>query len=207
MRKTVLNSARAMRDALASGGGGFKPVMVTPTYAAVDGWRPGHLSAYINAVKQWLLRKGHKARYVFVAELQERGAVHYHILWFLPRGLSMPKADKRGWWPHGSTRTEWARKVVGYLAKYASKLAQKTATFPRGLRIAGAGGLDADSRTECRWWKLPAYVREVFAVSDAPARAAGGGFVSRASGEWMASRYRFLGLRAGKPVLIDLWAV
>ena len=206
MKKTVINSARCLRDGLQASGAQFRMAMVTLTYAEVAAWRPNHLSRFFGSVRKYFSRRGLRPRYVFVAELLGRGAVHYHVLFFLPRGLTLPKPDKQGWWPHGSTRIEWAKKAVGYLAKYVSKLVQKECAFPRGLRISGAGGLDADSRNECRWWKLPSYVREMWALRDYPARVAGGGFVSLASGEWIASRYRFLGLRGGKPILIDLWA-
>jgi len=205
MAKTVKNSARCLRDSLQASGAQFRMAMVCLTYADVEGWRPGHLAEFFNRVKKFFHGRGLRARYVWVAELQQRGAVHYHILFFLPRGLTLPKPDKRGWWTHGSTEIQWARKAIGYLAKYASKLTQKERAFPRGLRIAGAGGLDADSRTECRWWKLPAYVRSVFALCESPARASGGGFVSGVTGEWLAARYRFLGLRNGRPFLMDLW--
>jgi len=206
MAKTVKNSARCLRDSLKASGAQFRMAMVCLTYADASAWRPGHLAEFFHRVKAYLSRRGLRPRYVWVAELQQRGAVHYHVLFFLPRGLTLPKPDKQGWWTHGSTEIQWARKAVGYLAKYASKLTQKAGAFPRGLRIAGAGGLEADSRRECRWWKLPAYVRSVFSVGVDPSRAPGGGFVARATGEWMASRYRFLGLRNGRPFLEDLWA-
>jgi hypothetical protein len=206
MKKTVMNSTRCFRDALSAAGARFRTVMVTLTYREVGDWEPKHLSRFMGAVREYLRRRDLAVRYVYVAELQERGAVHYHVLFFLPRGVTLPKPDKRGWWPHGSTRIEWVRKAVGYMLKYASKLQSKTGTFPKGLRICGAGGLDADGRRECRWWKLPGYVQELWSVGDDAARCVGGGFVSRESGEWVRARYKFAGVRGDTVRLIDLWA-
>lgn len=205
MRKTVLNAGRLLRDSLIESGAVFRMAMLTMTYAEVDGWRADHLSVFFHRVRAYFARRGLRPRYVFVAELQERGAVHYHVLFFLPKGLTLPKPDKRGWWPHGSTRIEWARRALGYLAKYVSKLESKTVAFPRGLRVCGAGGMDADGRNECRWWKLPAYVREVWSLAERPCRAVGGGFVALVTGEWLAARYSFAGMRGGQVVLIDRW--
>lgn len=205
MKKSVLNSARLLRDSLE--GAHFRMAMITLTYAKVGEWKPDHMSAFMNHVRMFLSRRGLRARYVWVAELQERGAVHYHCLLFLPRSVKLPKPDKQGWWPHGHTRVEWARKAIGYLTKYCSKLASKTVAFPRGLRICGSGGLDADGRNERAWWRLPTYVREVWGIAHRVRAAAGGGFVARATGEWMPSRYRFAGLHLGQIRLIDLWAV
>jgi len=205
MKKTVLNSARAIRDSIEVKSGRYRMAMVTLTYAEVGAWRPGHLAQFFHRVRSYFHERGVKARYVFVAELQERGAVHYHVLFFMPKGLTLPKPDKRGWWPHGSTRTEWAQYALGYLCKYTAKLQSKTATFPRGLRICGAGGVDAAGRRECRWWKLPSYVRDAFDACVNPVRAAGGGFVALATGEWIAARYRFAGVRGGVVRLVDLW--
>jgi hypothetical protein len=111
-------------------------------------------------MREWLKRRGVVFRFVWVAELQNRGAVHYHILVLLPKGLTMPKPDKQGWWPHGSTRIEWAKCAGGYIAKYASK--GYTGFFPKGCRIHGSGGLEGDYLKLARWWKRPKYVRDAF---------------------------------------------
>lgn len=203
MKKSVLNSARLIRDSMP---GRWRMAMVTLTYARCGEWEPKHVSDFLKRVRSYLSRRGVSARYVWVAELQERGAVHYHVLVFLPLGLTLPKPDRRGWWPHGSTRVEWAKKAIGYLVKYVSKLSSTEIAFPRGLRICGSGGLDRASRRERAWWRLPVYVRAVWDVPADVVRAVGGGFLSRVSGEWMAARYKFAGCRLGRPWIVDLWA-
>ena len=80
--------------------------MLTLTYREVGAWHPRHISELLQRVRVWLRRRGERLRYVWVGELQQRGALHYHVLCWLPRGLTLPKPDKQGWWTHGSTRIE-----------------------------------------------------------------------------------------------------
>jgi hypothetical protein len=109
----------------------------------------------------------------------------------LPKALSVPKPDKRGWWPHGSTKIETARNAVGYLAKYASKGMNTAHHAPRGARICGAQGLEADQRDEKAWWMKPRWVRDVFGICDRPVKIRGG-YMSRCTGEVLKSPWRLL---------------
>ena len=95
--------------------------MVTLTYRDDVDWSPRQVSNYLKCVREWARRKGIFIHYVWVLELTKRGRPHYHVLFWLPKGVSMPKADKQGWWKHGMTRSEWAYSPVGYLCKYTSK--------------------------------------------------------------------------------------
>lgn len=182
LKKNVLTTARMHQKAAPYGS---KPCMVTLTYREGVEWSADHLSPYIRHVRQWMKRKGHVFRYVWVFELTKRGRPHYHLLCWMPKGLTMPKADKRGWWPWGMTRTEWARHAVGYIAKYASKGTDDV--IPKGVRLYGVGGLGAPDRLTRAWWNLPVGVRRWGFPSDRWRRAVGGGWVCRASGEWRAS--------------------
>ena len=47
-------------------------------------------------VREWARRKDIFIHYVWVLELTKRGRPHYHVLFWLPKGVSMPKADKQG---------------------------------------------------------------------------------------------------------------
>jgi len=161
--------------------------LLTLTYRDVQGWGPRHVSDALECMREWLAGRGHRLRYVWVAELQERGAVHYHVMLWLPWGVRLPKPDLAGWWRHGMTQIAGARNSVGYLAKYASKC-QTVEEFPRGLRLSGCGGLDVQGRLEASWWLLPKYARESFTPSDRVRRAPGGGFCA-ASGEWIGSTW------------------
>lgn len=151
----------------------------------------------MNCIREYLRRRGYRLYAVWVAELQERGAVHYHLVLWLPRGVTIPKPDKRGWWAHGTTRIEWARRPVGYLVKYASK-AHPQHHFPKNCRIHAALGLDKLQRMERRWWRAPRYVRERWPEWNADVRrAAGGGFLSKLSREWMDSAFHLVGFMKG----------
>jgi hypothetical protein len=168
-----------------------KPAMLTLTYRQVDGWHKRHISELLRHIRNWLARRGHRLRYVWVAELQQRGALHYHVLLWLPRGLSLPKPDKQGWWTHGSTRIEWARKPAGYLAKYASKLDSKVGIgFPAGARLHGKGGLEEFGRSVAQWFSLPTWAREVCDLAGRAVRVKGVGLVERDSGVWLPSPWR-----------------
>jgi len=161
--------------------------MLTLTYRDEDAWRPRHVADCLKHVRHYVERKGHQFRCVWVAELTQAGRVHYHAVIWLPKGVTLPKPDKQGWWKHGSTRIEWARKPVGYLAKYASKGDAET-KFPRGLRICGRGGLTTLQRQNVAWHCLPRYVRQAFPTEGTRVRRArGGGWFDLETGEYLAS--------------------
>lgn len=193
----VRRAARGIRTSarlLSQRAGAVRPVMVTLTYARSDGWVPGHLTEYVKRVREWARRQALRVwGYVWAAELQQRGAVHYHVLFWLPRRVTLPKSDKRGWWTHGSTRTERARNGPSYISKYASKLESKGGEFPRGLRLHGAGGLDNRAIVERRWWLMPKWVRDVTEPGSELRRASGGGYVSVLTGEVFLSGWRYVG--------------
>lgn len=159
---------------------GWRALFVTLTYSAVDGWRPDHVSKWLDCIQAWWRRYSRKpgreayARtslpYLWVLELQERGAPHYHALIWLPRGVYLPRSDSRGWWPHGCTQTDPVRvSAVGYVAKYSSKASDSglTGVMPKGARISGRGGLPRGSieAREARWWRLPKWLRERFPLA------------------------------------------
>lgn len=143
---------------------------VTLTYRRVDDWRADHVSKAVERFRGWCRSAGAPCRYTWVAELQARGAVHYHLLAWLPVGLRMPHWDRvRGrrsaFWSHGMSNTEQARAGVGYLMKYLSKFGDQT-RFPKGLRLYGIGGLDNDGRAVRAWLNLPVWARRAFGVGD-----------------------------------------
>lgn len=182
MRSGVLTSARLLTEGLQQGGFRFRVAMITLTYAEANTWGPRHVSRMLEAVAKYLARLGHRLRCVWVSELTKAGRVHYHVALWLPRGVSLPKPDKRGWWPHGLTRIEWVRKGIAYLAKYVSK-GEEIGTFPKGLRLHGVRGLDVLQRREKAWWRSPAWLREQWGIEHGPRRVARVGWVSQLTGE------------------------
>ena len=149
--------------------------MVTLTYVGVDDWRADHISAASERYKRHCARLRVPCRYLWVAELQKRGAVHYHLIAWLPKGVRMPHWDVetvtvagrpvRAFWSHGMTNVEQARTGVGYLMKYLSKLDDVTA-FPPHLRLYGVGGLSPQARSVRGWYNLPEWAKREHGVGD-----------------------------------------
>jgi hypothetical protein len=183
MRRALLNAGDCITARHQKNGFRFRAALVTLTYRECGAWSGRHVSQYLKHCHKWMANRGHKLVYEWCAELQQRGAVHYHVVIWLPRGLTLPKPDKQGWWKHGSSRIEWARRPVGYLAKYVSKADGETA-FPRGLRLHGRGGLELADRLKVSWWLLPRYQRDRSIPADRCVRASGGGWVSRDTGQF-----------------------
>ena len=160
---------------------------VTLTYRGVDDWRPGHISRCFKAIRKWCKKQSIAFRYVWVAELQKRGALHYHVAVWLPKRIQLPKFDKQGWWPHGMTQRVIAKNAVGYLMKYLSKISPFH-KFPRGVRIHGFGGLTQQARAICSWLNLPSWCKQQHGVGDLQTVA--GRRVVRATGEILAPMYQ-----------------
>lgn len=158
------------------------PYMVTLTYRGVSDWKPDHITQALRAARAWADRQGFKLRYVWVAEMQKRGAIHYHLCIWLPRGVRMPKWDVRGWWPWGMSQRVIARNAVGYLLKYLSK--GTDLAFPKGARIYSVGGLEHSLRRARRWLSLPSFVQRHSDTLDNWRRADGGGWLSPSGGHW-----------------------
>ncbi|MET3177088.1 UNVERIFIED_ORG: hypothetical protein ABIC43_000227 [Variovorax guangxiensis] len=181
--------------------------MQTLTYAGTNAnWRPEHISRYLDALRKWhyAATGSKKVRYAWVAELQQRGVIHYHVIVWLDGGLTPPKGDmawKRKdraglvhWeppmWPHGMTRRDLSTAPVAYLMKYASKVESKNVgSFPHGARIHGAGGMDASGRSIRRWVLWPAYVQGNASVSDRFRPAPGGGYCNAETGELLLAEF------------------
>lgn len=181
--------------------------MLTLTYAGDNSaWRPEHISRYLDALRKWHYAATgcKKVRYAWVAELQQRGVIHYHVIVWLEHGLTPPKGDRpwkttdrkglTSWhppmWPHGMTNRLKSTAPVAYLMKYASKIESKNVgSFPHGARIHGCGGLDPAGRSIRRWVLWPAYVQGNASVSDRFRPAPGGGFINAETGELLLSEY------------------
>jgi len=168
-----------------------KAWMVTLTYAGDNSsWSPEHLTRAVDAFRIWCKRSGFACRYVWVAELQKRGVIHYHLAAWLPAGQRMPKWDRRGWWPYGMSNTLKAKHATAYLMAYLKKgdLEQR-GSLPKGARNYGVGGLDKSLRRARRWLSLPSFVQGNSAVGDKSKRAKGGGWIIGRTGEWLPSEW------------------
>jgi hypothetical protein len=163
---------------------------LTLTYAEPDAWEAGHFAAFRKAMREWCARRGVRLRYVWVAELQSRGALHYHVVVWLPKGKYLPRADSQGWWPHGATNIVTAHSPIGYITKYASKTTPDHLNrYPKGARMCGHGGLPAEGRRHIRYWNAPVWVRDALS-GRADIRKVTGGYCDRITGEFLASPWR-----------------
>lgn len=190
LKSSVLTAARLHCQSKSK----WRVVMITPTYAPGQYWHAKDITGLVKCIRQWLARKNIEMRYVWVMEYTKRGAPHYHMLVWLPLGVTLPYPDKRGWWVKGWTNQEWAKNAIGYIAKYASK-GSDLVQYVRGARHHGNGGMDGEALLEQRWWKLPAWLRETVGPSDRVRRApsgGGGGYVNPESGECFVSPYEVI---------------
>lgn len=136
MRRRVHAWAKYLSPVLKDGQK-YRMVMVTLTLRPEVSWKPNLIRDYMKRVRRSL--KTGLVGYAWVGELQQRGAVHYHVLLILKRGTWLPYADKSGWWPWGMSKTETARTPF-YITKYASKgrfinSYGDRPTLPRGMRL------------------------------------------------------------------------
>ena len=154
-------------------------------------WKPEHVTRAVDAFRRWCKRRGSTARYTWVAELQNKGTVHYHLVFWLPRGLAMPYWDKsdgsrRAFWRYGMSKTEKLKTNCSYLMKYLSKMGEFH-RFPHGLRLCGNGGLDSSARSIRSWHNLPSWVKSEHGVGDV--RRLKAGLVDMQTGEVLPPMY------------------
>lgn len=180
---------------------GYRVWFVTLTYDTrgtlgngAHDWNPRHISDAIKRFRHWAKKAGAHPRYVWVAELQQKGTVHYHVALWLPKHLSMPTWDQPTrtgavFWPYGMAQREVARDAVGYLMKYMSKIGGRH-DYPKGCRTYGVGGLEQPSRQIRSWLNFPMWLRQLHGVGEVVTRA--GRRVVRETGELLDSPFRIV---------------
>jgi hypothetical protein len=194
MRYNVIASANMTHADVTRGGFRTDVVFITLTYRTIDQPEPRHISDFLKHCRRHMQRRQQRLRYVWVAELQERGVLHYHVIVWMPKGYKLPKPDNSGWWPYGMSNIKLARAPVGYLAQYAGKLKGKAVDggmcIPSGFRLYGVGGMDAEDRLKRAWANLPGWLRERVLPQERCKRIAGGGFYSRLLHEFWPSPFK-----------------
>lgn len=175
LRRGLLSAAEVVQDDLQEGGTRYRAAMVTTTYRPGAEWSPLDLAGSLKCLREWARRRRIWVRYVWRLEFTARGVPHYHVVVWLPRGWTMPLWDRAGWWSRGMTNAQWARRAVGYCAKYASAASD----WPPGTRGTaharwwGCGGLTSALRMRARWRAAPAWLRELAWDHDTPLRREG----------------------------------
>ena len=153
----------------------YQMVLITLTYRDVEGWEPNHVKDYLRKLRAFVSAHsdGMRMPYLWVLELQQRGAPHYHICCWIPDGVRFPFPDEEyfsgksrklypAMWPHGSSNVTFGiRNPAGYLSKYVSKIRSKAGgavEYPAGARIYGLGGFDGASSYRA-WARAPRWAR------------------------------------------------
>lgn len=187
MRRAIGHAARLIHFDATSERQRYRKTFITLTYADSDAWDAGHIRQFVRRLRDWCRARGFPCRFVWCSELQQRGAVHYHVLVWVPRRFLVPKPDNRGWWTHGSSNIKEAQNAVSYIAKYASKTtAAQAARYPVGARMHGHGGLAPEARRHIRYWQAPIWVRDAL-TGRADIRKVQGGYMDKVTGEFLPS--------------------
>jgi len=144
---------------------GGSMMAITLTYRRVGQWSPNQIGGFIT----WL-RERYGGGYAWCAELQKRGAMHYHVLTVLPPGDTWSKKEMDFEWYHGFTWITHPVEKPGYIMKYFSKGKSKDGKqYPKGARICGYSRpsvyLDNRANADRMASRFPAWVQECLDAS------------------------------------------
>ena len=151
-----------LMDETAPDGRRLGRAFLTFTYRPDVEWRPRHLTECLKRMRQWVMRRGVKPRYVWVAEQHKSGRVHYHAIVWLPTRPDDAEARQ--------ARLVAARLHECAVGTKGNRLPREVRDqnrnvsyrdFPRGCRLHGHGGLSVERRIHRAWWMLPKYQRDV----------------------------------------------
>lgn len=161
VQKRVRSWAEVIQPFIQKVGVTHRMVMITLTYEGVNDWKKNDIREFMLRVRKELGKS--LLAYSWVAELQKRGAVHYHVLLLVPKGTKIPKPDEAGWWEKGMSRIETAKSPF-YILTYTGKEYQKVGIFPKGLRMFAVWVADGVVSAVTRWFfrlsTLPSWLVE-----------------------------------------------
>lgn len=141
--------------------------LLTLTFRNVaDSWQASNeVRRCLNLLRQWVRRAGGQVSYLWCAEVQKRGAIHYHVV--LVGCPFIPKERIASWWPNGfiDIRCVPLERAASYVGKYISKgtasggvnhLVRHVLHSASGLRHFGSSR--DISKEPARW---PAWVADI----------------------------------------------
>jgi len=134
---------------------------ITLTYAPQHEWEPEHITNYMRLVHYRLKRN--LFGYCWVAEVQERGAIHYHVLLVVRKGTRLPKPDSSGMWKWGASSIQLITNPTAYLIDYLKKASQKALPVGKRIRMFSAvwkSFFSQEIRKVLRFLSLPRWLRE-----------------------------------------------
>lgn len=149
---------------------------ITLTYRPDAEWEKRQITQVQKCYQEWGRRRDIIISLVWVLELTKKGTPHYHMLLWLPKGITPPMPDKQGWWKHGMSNATWLKKPSRYIAKYFSKSASKDGlyAFPKGARLFGCRNLTGKAKQVKHWHTLPYWLRKITDVGDKCKKLFGG---------------------------------
>jgi len=108
-------------------------VMITLTIHKIKDYSPGMIRDYVKKLKRQL--GNNLYGFAWVAEMQKRGAVHYHLCLCMKKYTRVKTPDTSGMWEWGSSNIITARTAY-YLCKYIGKERQKDLSrYPKSCRV------------------------------------------------------------------------
>ena len=143
------------------------------TLVEANNWQPLDISEFIDALHA---RMGKRLlAYAWVAELQQRGVIHYHVIIAHTGRAPMPdrqyrSKDARGHirtfdrlWTHGSSHTDFKVRSAFYLASYVKKEYQKAYEFfPSGCHAWAVWISDIASKKMLQLRSLEEFKQRLF---------------------------------------------
>lgn len=180
---------------------GSRHLLITLTYRPGVDWAPGQIRAFMLGLRKYLKKR--LLAYAWVAELTKKGRVHYHIQ--LEFKGNLPDLVLKSLWQYGFYKVT-ACKHEFYLVAHSKraggkKAYQKRDEYPLGIRMfavwVSPALLSALDRLIFRSSSLPLWMVEIV-LDDLDlwlggwARAPGGGWVCRSTGEIKSSGFSFV---------------
>lgn len=160
---------------------------MTLTYESTDDFQTKNISSFIDKLRRWL-RRVHKRQLVYVWALERESCLHYHLIVWLPIGVSLSLDRLSKWWSFGSTWIERCRDVSRW-GSYIAKFTKPKKLFLRGTRLYGYGGLDEAAKTAIARKSMPVWLRKLLPFGERARRRKGGGWENLDTGEVYLSPY------------------
>lgn len=183
-------------------------VSITLTYVDDRTHQSKDLSALMQAIRAYVRRRvpGVPVSYLWTLDRGDGGVLHYHLLIWLPRDVSLPPDRLEKWWTPGRGSTWRARtKKPSCWVRYITK--PTAARFPKGARLYGYGGLDDAGRLSVQRAGWPRWLQRLIPAGEHAKRLSGAGWVHLETGSIYESPYVWTPRGVKLKPILPLWWV